>query len=89
MFANCKRGECLKKINVEKHQLVPKHIILSEEERSEILKKYKISLRQLPRILITDPAIADKNPKVGDVVKIVRKSPTAGEAIYYRVVVKG
>ncbi|MEM5836220.1 MAG: DNA-directed RNA polymerase subunit H [Candidatus Aenigmatarchaeota archaeon] len=79
----------MKKINVEKHELVPKHIILTEKEKNEVLKKYKVSLKQLPRILITDPAIADKNPKVGDVVKIIRKSPTAGEAIYYRVVVKG
>jgi DNA-directed RNA polymerase subunit H len=77
------------KIDVDKHQLVPKHIILSEEEKGEVLKKYKASLRQFPRILISDPAIADKNPKVGDLVKIIRKSPTAGETVYYRVVVKG
>lgn len=69
--------------------MVPKHIILSEEEKNEVLKRYKISLRQLPRILMTDPAIAEKNPKVGDVVKIVRKSPTAGETLYYRVVARG
>jgi DNA-directed RNA polymerase subunit H len=79
----------LKKIEIEKHQMVPKHIILSEEEKNEVLKRYKISLRQLPRILMTDPAIAEKNPKVGDVVKIVRKSPTAGETLYYRVVARG
>jgi DNA-directed RNA polymerase subunit H len=79
----------LKKIDIEKHQLVPKHIILSEEEKAEVLKKYKASLRQFPRILINDPAIADKNPKVGDLVKIIRKSPTAGESVYYRVVVRG
>jgi len=82
------KGESLKEIEVEKHQLVPKHIILSEEEKAELLKKLKVSLRQLPRILITDPAIADKNPKVGDVVKIIRKSLTAGETVYYRVVVR-
>ncbi|MEM5852816.1 MAG: DNA-directed RNA polymerase subunit H [Candidatus Aenigmatarchaeota archaeon] len=79
----------MKKIDIEKHQLVPKHIILTEEEKAELLKKYKVSLRQLPKILINDPAIADKNPKVGDVVKIIRKSPVAGESVYYRVVVKG
>jgi DNA-directed RNA polymerase subunit H len=79
----------LKKIDIEKHQLVPKHVILSEEEKREILEKYKTSLRQFPRILISDPAIADKNPKVGDLVKIIRKSPTAGETVYYRVVVRG
>jgi DNA-directed RNA polymerase subunit H len=79
----------LKKIDIEKHQLVPKHVILSEEEKREVLEKYKTSLRQFPRILISDPAIADKNPKVGDLVKIIRKSPTAGETVYYRVVVRG
>jgi len=79
----------LKKIEIEKHQAVPKHIIMGEEERNELLKKYKVSLKQLPRILITDPAIADKNPKVGDIIKIKRRSLTAGESIYYRVVVRG
>lgn len=79
----------MKKFEVEKHQMVPKHLILGENEKSEVLKKYGISIKQLPRILITDPAVANMEPKVGDVVKIVRKSPTAGEASYYRVVVRG
>jgi DNA-directed RNA polymerase subunit H len=42
----------------------------------------------LPRILETDPAIKEMSPKPGDVVKIVRKSETAGESVYYRVVIK-
>ena len=79
----------MKKFNVLDHTLVPKHIILSEQEREEVLKRYGISLRQLPRILITDPAIKEINPKVGDVVKIIRKSQTAGESVYYRVIIKG
>jgi DNA-directed RNA polymerase subunit H len=69
--------------------MVPKHIVLTEEEKEEVLNRYKVSLRQLPKILITDPAIANRNPKVGDVVRIVRKSPTAEETVYYRVVVRG
>jgi len=69
--------------------MVPKHVILTEEEKDEVLNRYKVATRQLPRILITDPAIVQNNPKVGDVVKIVRKSPTAGETVYYRVVVRG
>jgi len=69
--------------------MVPKHIVLNDVEKNEVLQKYKISLRQLPRILSTDPAIAEKNLNVGDVVKIIRKSLVAGETIYFRVVVKG
>jgi len=69
--------------------MVPKHIVLNDVEKNDVLQKYKVSLRQLPRILATDPAIAEKNLNVGDVVKIIRKSPTAGESVYFRVVVKG
>lgn len=78
----------LKKLEVDKHQLVPKHILLTEREKEELLQKYGINLRQLPRISLEDAAIREMNPKIGDVVKIVRKSVTAGESEYYRVVVK-
>ena len=79
----------MKKLEVSKHELVPKHILLGEEEREEVLKKYGITLRQLPRILETDPAIKDMTPKPGDVVQITRKGPSGGEDTYYRVVIKG
>ncbi|MDI6798571.1 MAG: DNA-directed RNA polymerase subunit H [Candidatus Aenigmarchaeota archaeon] len=79
----------MKKINIERHELVPKHIILSEKERQELLEKYGITLKQLPKILVSDPIIQILNGKVGDVVKIIRKSPTAGEITHYRVVIKG
>lgn len=78
----------MKKIEVEKHELVPKHILIAEREKEELLQKYGISLRQLPRISIDDPAIKELNGKIGDIVKILRKSPTAGESMYYRVIVK-
>lgn len=79
----------MKKIDIEKHELVPKHTILNEQEKEEVLKRYGITLRQLPRILVSDPVIKLLNGKPGDVVKITRKSPTAGETVYYRVVIKG
>ncbi len=71
------------------HELVPEHEIISEKEKEELLKKYGISLKQLPRILSSDPAISHLNCKPGDVIKIKRKSEVAGETIYYRVVIKG
>lgn len=78
----------MKKLEIDKHELVPKHILITEREKEEVLQKYGITLRQLPRISIDDPAVKNMNGKIGDIVKIFRKSPTAGESIYYRVIVK-
>lgn len=76
-----------KKIIVKSHVLIPKHIKLSEKEKKELFEKYNISLKELPKIKKNDPAIAQLNAEVGDVIKIIRKSPTAGEAIFYRGVI--
>jgi len=73
--------------DVTKHVLVPKHTKLSEKEKEALFAKYNITFRELPKILKNDPAIAHLNPKPGDVIKIERKSKTAGKAIYYRGVV--
>ena len=76
-----------KKFKVDKHILIPKHTKLSDSQKEKLLEKYNISVRELPRMLKTDPAIISLGAKPGDVVKITRKSQTAGEAIFYRVVV--
>ena len=78
-----------KEVNILKHRLVPKHIKLTEEEKQQILKKYNVSEQQLPSILISDPAIKSLEPKIGDLIKIVRDSPTKKESIFFRVVVNG
>lgn len=80
-------------LDIRSHSLVPKHILLSEEEKESILEEYQISIDNLPKILITDPAIRllgtpDQPVQPGDVVKIIRRSATAGTAIAYRVVVQ-
>ncbi len=76
-----------KKLLIKKHVLIPKHIKLSEKEKKELFEKYGISLKELPRIRLDDAAIAKLKVKVGDVIKIMRQSPTAGETVYYRGVV--
>ena len=76
-------------MEIEKHELVPKHILLNVKEKEEVLKKYGITLKDLPRILSSDPMAKALNAKVGDIIKIIRKSPTAEVSEYYRVVVKG
>jgi len=75
--------------NIFKHYLVPKHEILSPEERQALLEKYRIEPYKLPRIKASDPAVRLIGAKPGDIVKIVRRSPTAGESVYYRYVAEG
>lgn len=69
------------------HEMVPKHEILSKKDSEELLKKYGITSDKLPKILENDPVVQVIKAKKGDIVKITRRSPTAGEAIYYRLVV--
>ena len=78
-----------KTTDIGKHTLVPKHAKLSEKEKEIVLKKFNISVTQLPRIVKNDSAIKDLKLKLGDVVKITRQSPTAGETVFYRGVTNG
>ncbi len=80
----------MKRVNfdVRQHVLYSKHEKLSEKEKRELLKKYNITLKQLPKIRINDPAIKHLNVKPGDIIKITRNSPVAGKSIYYRVVIR-
>jgi len=75
------------KIDLSKHEYVPKHTKLSESDTEKLLSKYNISKKQLPKIFKNDPIIKDMDLKPGDIVKITRKSVTSGESTYYRVVV--
>ena len=74
------------KFKVDKHILTPKHSKLGEREKAQLLEKYHVTSKELPKILKTDAAIKDLDAKLGDIVKITRKSPTAGESMFYRVV---
>jgi len=69
------------------HELVPEHVICPEEELKDLLIKYNIQRRQLPKILISDPAVKAIGAKPGQVVKIFRESDISGESIAYRLVV--
>jgi len=71
---------------IKEHILVPKHSKLSEAQKEELLKKFNVTIKELPQININDPGIQDLNVKQGDVIKIERESPTAGKSLYYRAV---
>jgi len=74
-------------IDTSVHKLVPKHEILNKKEKEDILNKFEINEEKLPKIFSSDPAIKNMNVKAGAVIKITRDSITAGESVYYRVVV--
>jgi DNA-directed RNA polymerase subunit H len=76
------------KLDVSNHILVPKHEKCSEVEKKALLKKYSVTISDLPKISIFDAAIVDMNLNTGDVVKITRDSATAGSTIFYRVVIE-
>ena len=76
-----------KEIDVHKHEIVPKHEIVTPEEKKELIKKYG-PLKLFPRISVNDPQVKVLKAKPGDLIKITRKSKVAGEYTYYRVVVK-
>jgi DNA-directed RNA polymerase subunit H len=76
-----------KELDVSKHTLVPKHVKLSEKEKKDLFEQYVADLRDLPKIFKDDPAIKGTDIKEGDIIKILRKSLTAGEAVFYRRVV--
>lgn len=72
-------------INISKHQLVPKHEIMSEQDIKLLLEKYQLKQRSmLPIIQKTDPMARYLDVKSGDIVKVTRPSLSAGEAIVYR-----
>ncbi|MBN1646009.1 DNA-directed RNA polymerase subunit H [Candidatus Woesearchaeota archaeon] len=73
--------------NPTPNALVPVHTKLSEKDKKVLLEKYHCKFQDLPRILITDPAIAHLGVKEGDVIMIERKSRTAGESVFYRGVI--
>lgn len=75
------------KSDITKHELVPKHEILSEKETQDVLKKLNIVKGQLPKILVTDPVVKKLKADAGTVMRITRNSRTAGTSIFYRVVV--
>jgi DNA-directed RNA polymerase subunit H len=74
--------------DIFEHALVPMHEILGEKEKEQLLAQYKIHPYQMPQIKSTDPAVKAIGAKPGDILRIIRKSSTAGEHLAYRYVVE-
>ena len=75
-------------ILVPDHVYVPKHEIMAKKEAQKVLDEFNCKPTELPLIFVTDPAILGLGVKPGDMIRITRKSGTAGESTYYRYVVE-
>ena len=76
------------RFNVLNHVNVPLHVILPDDEVKDLLKRYNIVREMLPKIRNNDPACKVIDAKPGNVVKVIRRSPTAGTAVAYRLVIE-
>lgn len=74
--------------DIFEHALVPLHEILSEKEKNQLLAQFKVLPYQMPQVKSADPAVKAIGAKPGDILKITRRSATAGEHITYRYVVE-
>src|SRR5512136_958495 len=74
--------------DIFEHALVPFHEILTEKEKNQLLTQFRVKPYQMPQIKSGDPTVKAIGAKPGDVLKITRKSSTAGEHITYRYVVE-
>ncbi|MFT4312510.1 MAG: DNA-directed RNA polymerase subunit H [Candidatus Woesearchaeota archaeon] len=77
----------MEEFKISSHVLVPEHSKLSDKEKQDLFEKHKITFVGLPKIYKSDSAIKHLDVIEGDVIKIVRKSPTAGVSVFYRGVV--
>ena len=75
-------------LEIMSHKLVPFHVVISDKERDELLQKINFTPDQLPKILNTDPVAISIGAQPGQILKIIRKSRTAKEAVAYRLVVE-
>lgn len=88
-MSRLKDSEPTRSYDIFAHNFVPKHELLSKKEAEELMEEFHIRPYQLPYIKTSDPAAQTLGAKMGDILRVTRKSATAGEVVVYRYVVDG
>ena len=73
--------------NITKHVLEPEFHVLTKAEKDELFQEYSVTKAQLPRMLRVDPIARYYGLKDDDIIRITRKSMTAGKYVFYRRIV--
>ncbi|PKA59720.1 hypothetical protein AXF42_Ash011844 [Apostasia shenzhenica] len=74
-------------VNIMKHALMPKHEILQDKEKRELLEKYNVEDHLLPRLLEKDAVARYYGLGKGTVVKVTYHCEITGSHETYRCVV--
>jgi DNA-directed RNA polymerase subunit H (RpoH/RPB5) len=71
--------------NVSRHELVPKHSIMTKSETDEMMKKYNIkNIHNLPTIKMEDAQAKYIGLRPRQVCRIHKTNITSGETLFYR-----
>lgn len=74
--------------NILEHSFVPKHIVLSDDQKNNVYKQYNIQDDEmLPEISRFDPVAMVIGLRPGQLCRIIRTSKTAIQSDYYRICV--
>lgn len=74
-------------VDIAKHIYVPLHVLLTEEQAKNMMIEFDVGARNMSRIFDKDPMARYLCAVPGDVVMIMRMSPTV--SVTYRYVVRG
>ncbi|MFS7964647.1 putative DNA-directed RNA polymerase [Helianthus anomalus] len=73
-------------MNITKHVTMPKHEILTAEEKEQLLAKLKLADNQMPYMMVTDAIARYYGPEKKQVVKITYNNKITRSFVTYRCV---